>query len=81
MKIQVLTLIITFLTLEVLSGQSIDQNYVKSTDYKEGFTTTTVSNATSEQKIESIQYLMDWDVPSKVSGSQQEVVVRISSLI
>jgi RHS repeat-associated protein len=71
MKIQVLTLFIALSYFGLVQAQSIDQNYVKSTDYKDGFTSPTVGNAISDQKIETVQYFDGLGRPMQTVGVRQ----------
>jgi RHS repeat-associated protein len=71
MKIQVLTLFMALSYFGLVQAQSIDQNYVKSTDYKDGFTSPTVGNAISDQKIETVQYFDGLGRPMQTVGVRQ----------
>ncbi len=71
MKIKVITIIITLLSIGFLHSQSNDQNYVKTTVYKDGFMGSAVDNATSDQMIETVEYFDGLGRPIQTVGVRQ----------
>jgi RHS repeat-associated protein len=71
MKIKVITIIITLLSIGFLHSQSNDQNYVKTTVYKDGFMGSAVDNATSDQMIETVEYFDGLGRPIQTVGVKQ----------
>ena len=70
MKKYLLSLVVLITSLSSIQGQSIDQNYVKTTVYKKGFQEEVVNMAENDEKIETVQYFDGLGRPS------QSVAVR-----
>ena len=66
----------------VVMAQSTDQNFVKSTTYKEEFTETTIGTATDAEKIEAVTYFDGLGRPiqsvsQRAGGNNQDIITHI----
>ena len=71
MKAQYLAIMMVLTVVGLLRGQSTNQNYIKSTDYKDGYTSGNVGSATAGQKVETVQYFDGLGRPIQSVGIRQ----------
>ena len=71
MKAQYLAIMMVLTVVGLLRGQSTNQNYIKSTDYKDGYTSATIGSATAGQKVETVQYFDGLGRPIQSVGIRQ----------